>query len=132
MKICVDEIQISKDIKRTKTPDLKDLNVVCAYQESLRSILRAYANLRPNIGYIQGMNIVVSCLLMNICTDFTQVHEAEEESFKLFVTLMDFTNIGKYYENNMETISELTSELRKRVQNSLPKIYWHIITNEVV
>ena len=107
-EVSLDEIQISKDIKRTKTPFFVDPKHQEIYQESIRSILRAYSNLRPEIGYVQGMNMTVSCILFNICTDYKKVCEVEEDGFKLFITLMDFTKMGDYYKNNMQTISNLT------------------------
>ena len=128
---CSDEIQISKDIKRTKTPKFGNVPTQDLYQESIRSILRAYSNLRPEIGYVQGMNMTVSCILANICANYSEINKFEEDAFQLFVSLMDFTKIGDYYKNNMETISDLTTELKERVQTNLPDIYWHIVTTEV-
>lgn len=128
---CPDEMQILKDIKRTKMANLTDPKIQNDYQNAIKSILIAYSNFRPEIGYVQGMNMSVSCILFNVCPDFAEIHKCEEDAFKLFVTLMDFTQIGEYYKHNMQTISLLINELKERVQISLPQIYWHIILTDV-
>ncbi|RNF23972.1 rab-like GTPase activating protein [Trypanosoma conorhini] len=49
-------------------------------RSKLRGILRAYANLDPEVGYVQGMAFLASTLLLHI--------EDEEKTFCAFVSLM--------------------------------------------
>ncbi|EAN78271.1 GTPase activating protein, putative [Trypanosoma equiperdum] len=50
-------------------------------QMGLRSILRAYANLNPETGYVQGMGFLVGTLLIQIGD--------EESTFSAFVSIME-------------------------------------------
>lgn len=128
---CPDDIQIAKDIKRTKSPPLLDGVLLNDYQEAVRSVLTAYSNFNPHIGYVQGMNMSVSALLANICPEFAQVRSSAEDAFRLFVWIMDFTQVGEYYRDNMEGIKGLINDLKERIQTFVPAVYWHIIMTDV-
>lgn len=128
---CADEVQIGKDIRRTKTPAFLDSVTLEEYQEAVRRVLTAYSNYNPQIGYVQGMNMSASALLANICTDFAHATKWAEEAFRLFLSIMNQTQIGEYCKGNMEGIKGLINELKERIQEFAPKVYWHIVTTDV-
>jgi hypothetical protein len=128
---CLDDHQIAKDIKRTKTaPNLSDSSTHL-YREAVRAVLTAYSNHSPSIGYVQGMNMSVSAILYNICTSFDKIPAFQEDAFKLFVAIMEYTQVGEYYKGNMEGIKGLINELKERIQTALPDVYWHFIFTDV-
>lgn len=94
-------------------------------------MLTAYANHSPSIGYVQGMNMSVSAILFNICSSFDQAPAFQEDAFKLFVAIMEYTQVGEYYKGNMEGIKGLINELKERIQTALPDVYWHFIFTDV-
>lgn len=129
---CVDENQITKDIKRTKTALISDPIIQNKYYQAINSVLTAYSNYCPNIGYVQGMNMTVSAILFNICNDYNNIQKFEEDAFQLFVILMEITQIGMYYEDRMSRIPGLIEDIKERVQQEATEVYWHIISTDVV
>ena len=58
------KIQIMKDIDRTQSESLTFQNP--AFKEKMKNILMCYGYEDPQIGYIQGMNMILSGLLFHI------------------------------------------------------------------
>ena len=82
--------QISKDLRRTSIPDIKEEADKESYFSSINFVLNAYANLNEKVGYVQGMNIIVSAILYNICNgDYSFLSTYEEECFWLLVSLLE-------------------------------------------
>lgn len=102
-----------------------------AYREAVRSVLTAYSNHAPAIGYVQGMNMSVSAILFNICSSFERAAVYQEDAFKLFVAIMERTQVGEYYKGNMEGIKGIINELKERIQADLPEVYWHFLQTDV-
>ena len=74
--------QISKDLRRTSIPDINEETQKENFFDSINFVLNAYANLNEKVGYVQGMNIIVSSILYNICNgDYAFLSTYEEECF---------------------------------------------------
>lgn len=128
---CPDAAQIAKDIRRTKAPAFLAGAALNEYHEAVRQVLTAYSNHNPQIGYVQGMNMSASALLANICTDFAHTSRWAEAAFRFFLWIMNQTKIDEHCKGNMEGIKGLINELKERIQESAPRVYWHIIATDV-
>jgi hypothetical protein len=68
MKPLIQEYEelIVKDLMRTAPDHLEFEQDFSFGQNRLYNVLKAYANLDPEIGYCQGMNFIAAMLLLNI------------------------------------------------------------------
>jgi ecotropic viral integration site 5 protein len=55
-----------KDLDRTAPDNAEFESDISIGKNRLYNVLRAYANLDPEIGYCQGMNFIAAMLLLNI------------------------------------------------------------------
>lgn len=127
-----EEIQILKDVFRTPLPLGLNEPQKEKYFKLIRQILIAYASLNKSVGYVQGMNIIASAILFNICPDYDHLDNYSEDAFKLFVNLIDGYEIGKHYENKMIKIIKLFKELEIKIEKENPKVYQHIMKTDVI
>jgi hypothetical protein len=74
---------IIKDIERT-FPNNEDIKNLRSKETNLYHILKAFSNLDNNLGYCQGMNIIVAFLL--IITDFNEI-----DTFYLMIAIFSET-----------------------------------------
>lgn len=115
--------QIEKDLKRTIIPQIADEDMKEDFYTSLRHLLTAYTNINPVVGYVQGMNIIGSCLLYNVSDgDFENIGDFEQTAFWLFVALMESYGVKRCFTNKMTKIFELSSSLELIIQNNLPDV----------
>lgn len=126
-----DEHQISKDVYRTEvardiTPNQRKL-----YLSTIQKILRAYSNLCPQIGYIQGMNVIVSATLFSICDDFEHISSYGEFAFRLVVALLEDLHISDYYKNDMKRMLAFFTRIEDKVKVEFPGIYQRLVSIEV-
>ena len=97
------------------------------YYESIRNILLAYTNFNKSIGYVQGMNVIVSCLLYNTCNeDYNFVGSYEEQAFWLFAVLMEKYEIKLCFSKNMRKIFDLSNALEFNLQKNQGQVFNHI------
>ena len=71
--------QILKDVRRTYSNNYNLENYKIQFLDSIKNILIAYSIFNPEVGYIQGMNIIVASLLYNLSKK-----EIEIEKKKVF------------------------------------------------
>lgn len=132
LKPCKDDKQIEKDIKRTLIPPISNPDLREAFYDSIRRVLLAFSNFNTSIGYVQGMNIIASCLLFNISNkDFTNIRMYEADAFYLLAALMERYQIGTCYINDMKRIFELSKKLETLLEEKLPTLFKHINNEEV-
>ena len=79
--------QIQKDIERTQ-PHVDSFKTP-KYLSMLKSILEVYSTFDSEVGYVQGMNILVSGLLYHI--------KDEEDTFWVFCKMMQECNLRKLF-----------------------------------
>lgn len=104
--------QIEKDLHRTILPEFKNEKNKTDFIQKIQNILVAYSNINKKIGYVQGMNLIVSHLIYNVCkNNYGQLKYFEEQIFWLFVSLMEHYKINNIYSEKMEGIFTLTSSL---------------------
>lgn len=106
---------IEIDIART-FPELKFFNQ--EHQLQLWNVLNAYASYNADLGYCQGMNFVAGLLL--IISDFN-----EEESFGVFVCLMDHLGLAGFYGEKLPLFRRYLRACNKLVKETVPDLYDH-------
>lgn len=128
---CPDMVQIDKDIPRTmQPPGLTDPQKE-RFWSALRAVLTGYCNFNKSVGYVQGMNILVSALLYAICDNWDRVEEAVEPALLLLVNLMEGYQLSDLFQKQMLRVLKLLKELEVRVEKELPKLFLHINKIEV-
>jgi len=101
--------QIEKDVPRTRPNDLGD-----AQRAALGRVLRAFAVLRPEVGYCQGLNFVAAVQLL---VGFT-----ERQVLAGMRSLTDLFCTG-YYEESMSGLLRDIAVLDALLLHLLPKIH---------
>jgi hypothetical protein len=125
-------IQISKDIKRTAIPSTISGSTLQLYYNSLENVLIAYSNACPKTGYMQGMNVIASCLLYNLCDgDYDNMPKYEESAFNLFFALMERYRVRDFYTQKMDKVFVFLHSLETVLLLNQPDILKHIKTEEV-
>lgn len=103
-------------------------------QQSLLRILHAYANLNPDVGYCQGMNFVAG-LLMFVCQneDFRETPrlEKEEETFWMFVCLMEEGTLSGFYKRGFPLLRRYLRAFDELVAEGLPDLREHFENENV-
>lgn len=101
------------------------------YYITTRSVLNAYSNFHPSVGYIQGMNIIVSAILSNICDDYDQIEDYTELVFKLLVSLMDSTRVCQYYKSKMKKMMRFFESVQTIVADEFQQVHTYLKKEEV-
>ncbi len=98
---------VEEDIPRT-FPHLNDLfEEIQPLSMSLREILQAYQNFRPDIGYIQGMSYVAGIILLHC--------GPPEDCFRVFCNLLNSELVLSFYDFDLRKI------------NKVYKIFWKLL-----
>ena len=95
---CPSNIQIDLDLRRTFPNEEQVMDE--KFQESLRNVLVCYSTRNTSVGYCQGMNFVVSRLLL--------IMGNEEQTFWLFFQIMECLVSLMYYADLTGIIIETT------------------------
>ena len=95
---CPSSIQIDLDLRRTFPNEERVMDD--KFQESLRNVLLCYSTRNTSVGYCQGMNFVVSRLLL--------IMGNEEQTFWLFYQIMESIVSLIYYADLTGIIVETT------------------------
>eukprot|EP00747_Dinoflagellata_sp_TGD_P121203 gnl/TRDRNA2_/TRDRNA2_173391_c1_seq2.p1 gnl/TRDRNA2_/TRDRNA2_173391_c1~~gnl/TRDRNA2_/TRDRNA2_173391_c1_seq2.p1 ORF type:complete len:1320 (+),score=213.93 gnl/TRDRNA2_/TRDRNA2_173391_c1_seq2:304-3960(+) len=112
---------IEVDIGRT-FPELGSFDEL--RQQSLLRVLNAYAGYNPGVGYCQGMNFVAGLLL--VLSD-----SKEEESFGVFVCLMDNLGVSGFYRERFPKLCRYLHACDRLVAQSLPELHKHFAQENV-
>ena len=91
-------IQINLDLRRTFPNEEQVMDV--KFQQSLKNVLLCYSTRNSSVGYCQGMNFVVSRLLL--------IMGNEEQTFWLFFQIMEYIVSLIYYADLTGIIIETT------------------------
>lgn len=111
--------QIHKDLPRT-FPSLK-LAQEASYQLSLRKILVAIANYLPDIGYVQGLNLIVGFCLFHFTSEF--------ECFQFIISLLcgrDF-KLKKIFSKGLPNLLSFMSIVEIVLEDLNKNIFLHFI-----
>lgn len=78
-------------------------------RNSLFNVLKAYANYDPEIGYSQGMNVMVSWILkfMQIVNHQNKLEYDEENSFYLILHIMNKLECRNIFDKNLSKTIQL-------------------------
>lgn len=113
-----DETEHTIDADVTRTMPLHALFWAGGAQvgvKSLRSILRAYALYRPEVGYCQGMSSVAAVFMMNA--------KDEEDAFLMFVQFMKQYNYMRVFEEGFPKMLQWLTELRREIYFHMPELW---------
>ena len=108
--------QIGMDINRTLTDNVffrKGPGVA-----KLHEVLVAYSRRNPEVGYCQGMNLIVASLLLIMPT--------AEDAFWVLVSLVEKILPRHYYDNSLLASRADQAVLRQYVGDLLPKLSAHL------
>lgn len=105
--------QIDLDIGRT-SPQLGEEG-----QQVLCRVLRAYAALRPDVGYCQGMNFVAGLLVL-------ASNRQEEDSFRVLTCLMDNYNLAGFYRSGFPLLKRYVNAADRVLLLESPSLHSHL------
>jgi len=116
---------IEIDIPRTFP---EDPSFGAEQQKSLFRILKAYANLCPDVGYCQGMNFIVGLLLLVVQGGIFGQElppEAEEETFWMFFSLMECSHLNGFYRRQFPLLKRYLWAFEEMISSTLPDLQQH-------
>ncbi|CAD8186251.1 unnamed protein product [Paramecium octaurelia] len=125
------KIQIEKDVARTIIHDMFKQH---ENQQSLKNILIAYANYDKELGYVQGLNIIVANLL--VCydlsvndqqlNDFEVMDEERDETvFFIFLYIMKDQNWRVVFLEGFEGLRLKIDVLEQMMKKKIPELHKH-------
>ena len=109
------KVQIIKDIPRTFS-NIDIFNYASMLQQLYR-ILYSYFIYDPQLGYTQGMNLIVGALLM---------HAEESVAFWLFVTLIEDYDMRDVFTDSLGKVTHHCKVMQSLINHYLPKIAIHL------
>lgn len=107
--------QIELDIGRT-FPNMRAFDI--QKEQKLSRVLRAYAALRPDVGYCQGMNFVAGLL--------TLASDREEDAFKVLVCLMDRYKLQGMYQQSFPLLWRCVNAADRLLLLNSPLLHKHL------
>lgn len=111
--------QIDVDVPRTM-PEHCWVRARAAGQHSLQRVLHALAvRLGPKTGYVQGMNMIVSLILVNMGCD-------EELAFWTSVAYMEHFQMRRFYEDGMIPLQTAMKKLDRLILLRFPRLHEHL------
>lgn len=116
---------IKIDIPRTFP---EDPSFDAEQQKCLFRILKAYANLCPDVGYCQGMNFIVGLLLLVVQGGIfgqTLSPETEEETFWMFFSLMECSHLNGFYRRQFPLLQRYLWAFEELISSTLPELQQH-------
>ncbi len=116
-------IQIKKDLNRTPVPIIENVKFAKKYKRKIQNILFGYSNINPSVGYVQGMNFIVSALIKNIIqNDYNLLSYIEEDIFWLFSALMENFKINEFFNEDMKAVFNFIETLNQKLIISEPDL----------
>jgi len=109
-------VLIERDLPRT-FPTLGFFHDGGDMQQSLERILQAYACLRPDVGYVQGMSYIAAVLLL---------YMDELDAFKCLVNILNRRNNMDFYLLKKEAIDNYVKCFDYFFEEQLPLLYSHM------
>ncbi|KAG5490768.1 hypothetical protein JKF63_00890 [Porcisia hertigi] len=112
---------IERDLDRTfPTHRLFSSGGLGQGQQMLRSILHAYANYDPSVGYCQGMGFLAATLILQV--------EEEESAFWAFVALMNNAkyNMRVVFSPGFPQLQCCFHVFEELMHKKMPKLYTHL------
>jgi len=103
---------IELDVKRTNFTSDNSLN-----QIKIGNILKSISFINPKLNYCQGMNYIAAFLL--------NITNSEEESFYLFLSMLNQTEYGKLFEKDLEKLKKYFYVFERIICICLPELYTH-------
>ena len=111
---------IELDVKRMWFEDKEKTELI---RKSLNNILCSLAYLHPKIGYSQGMNCIAS-LLYDVC-------ESEEEAFHVYNGLLESTEYGDIYMNDLKRLNKYFYVFERLIFIYLPEVFLHLLNTKI-
>ncbi|CAD8092510.1 unnamed protein product [Paramecium sonneborni] len=132
------KIQIKKDAARTIIHDMFKQQ---ENQQSLKNILIAYANYDKELGYVQGLNIIVANLL--VCYDLSvndsQLNDFEiidkdrdETVFFIFLYIMKDRNWRTVFLEGFKGLRLKIDVLEQMIKKKIPELHKHFYDEGIV
>lgn len=126
----VDDSQIAKDVYRTEIAKGLTEEQKTGYFETIQTVLSAYSVFNPTVGYIQGMNVIVSSIIYSICDDWDNVRQFGPLAFRLLIALLEDTKISEFYKSDMKRMLTFFERVEDRVKTEFPAIHERLVSTE--
>lgn len=126
----VDAVQISKDVYRTEIAKGLTEAQRTRYFKAIQTVLSAYSVFNPTVGYIQGMNVIVSAIINSICDVWDDIEQYQELAFRLLVALLEDTKISEFYKSDMKRMLTFFDRVEERVKLEFPAVYQRLVSTE--
>jgi len=121
------DFEILKDVDRTL---LDNPRFTERHRESLHCVLKAVADLDPEVGYVQGLNFIIANFLLAF--DHKGASWAERTSLSAFTNLVSRLGIRNFYTDKMIGLKEANFKLECLLYNLLPDVYIHLEANGIM
>lgn len=123
--------EIVKDITRADLGNT-DFEKPAEYNgnNALFNVLNAYANHDTDIGYSQGMNIVVSWILKfmrHVDLETKEVVYDEENSYFILLHIMDQLKYRNVYDRSLSKTREHLQMIEEMIETGFPTFYEHLL-----
>ena len=122
LSICLQYLsQIEKDLPRTQIPS--NVSDTVSYQNHLKEVLIYFCSQNPSIGYIQGMNIIVSAIA---------AHSSDVVQTKMvFNYLMTHKLFEAIYEGDLSLGEKLARHLSEELGRFSKKLFLHFVISKI-
>ena len=111
-------LQVSKDINRTY-PQNPTFSKNPKFRHMLREVLLTYSVYDPELGYVQGVNLIAAILLYHI--------KSGEETFWALVDLMEQQELRMIYVGNLEHLRLRCSSIEQIFSKHESCLYGHMV-----
>eukprot|EP00929_Paragymnodinium_shiwhaense_P012329 TRINITY_DN11927_c0_g1_i2.p1 TRINITY_DN11927_c0_g1~~TRINITY_DN11927_c0_g1_i2.p1 ORF type:complete len:890 (-),score=113.98 TRINITY_DN11927_c0_g1_i2:154-2823(-) len=119
---------IEKDLDRT-FPGVEEFDE--ARKDHLRTLLRVYAALFPQIGYVQGMNFIAGFLLLVAGKAHDDAEVAAQDALFLFVQMMTKYHASLLFCENLPLLKLYTYQYRTLLERLFPDVHSHFFENNI-
>lgn len=110
-------IQIKKDLNRTPLPDFPSERTKQEFLMRLQHIMVAYSRANTDVGYVQGMNVIIAHMLYSLCQgDFDNMKEIAEQCFYIFCALLENFKVKELFSEGMPAIVSLVHTFQNYLQ----------------
>jgi Rab-GTPase-TBC domain len=118
--------EIQKDVDRTF---IDSERFTPAHRNALSTVLRTFAAVDNEIGYVQGLNFIVGNFLLLFSREGSELalRRSERRVLASFLGLLKVLKIRDFYTEHMLGVKEAIFKLECILYNLLPEVYIYLL-----